>query len=149
MKGFPVRLAIDCGLLILLTSFAGCGNKQISAPVVLSAEQAYADALEALQSKDYATALDQFDAAIQGGGLNPDLLGEALLRTAECHVELGNYEEAAAVLDSLEDRAPEMDPYHLVRCKLYAKQGDSAKARAAFDAARAINPKIEPPVSFN
>src|SRR5205823_4090826 len=110
---------------------------------------AFMEAQEALHQKDYASALEQFDAAIQGGGLNADLLGEAMLRTAECHVELGNYEEAANVLDSLEDRAPEMDQFHLVRCKLYAKRGDSAKARTAFDAARAINPKVEPPVSFN
>jgi hypothetical protein len=42
-----------------------------------------------------------------------------------------------------------MDQFLLVRCKLYSKQGDPAKARAAFDAARQINPKVEPPVSFN
>ena len=136
-------------IAILIASCAGCGKAQIPAREVRGAEDAYAEAQEALKQKDYATALDQFEAAIQGGGLNPDLLSEALLRKAECHVELGNYDEAAELLDSLEDQAPELDQVHLVRCKLYAKQGDSAKARAAFDAARAINPKVEPPPNLN
>jgi len=134
---------------VLLACCAGCGRAQIPARQVKSAESAYSEAVEAQQSKDYATALELFNTAIDEAGLNPDLLGDALLRSADCHVELGNFNEAATVLDSLQENAPEMDRFHLVRCKLYVKQGDPVKARAAFDAAREINPRVEPPVKFN
>lgn len=134
--------------LLMLVSCGGCSKSQMPASQVMSAESDYSEALEAFQAKDFATALERFNSAIEGVGLNPDLLGVALLRSADCHVELGNLEEAAAVLESLEENAPEMDQFHLVRCKLYSKQGDSTKARAEFDAARAINPRLEPPVTL-
>jgi tetratricopeptide (TPR) repeat protein len=136
-------------ILVLLVVCAGCGKPQMSAPQIASAESAYSDALEALQSQDYAAALEHFNTAINEAGLNPDLLCDAFLYSAECHIELGNLEEAAAVLESLEGHAPEMDKFHLVRCKLYAKQGDDAKARAALNAAREINPHVEPPLRLN
>jgi predicted negative regulator of RcsB-dependent stress response len=104
--------------------------------------------VEALQAKDYAAALEHFNGAIEEGGLNADLLAEAELRCAECHIELGNLDEAAAVLEALSDHAPQMDQYHLLCCKLYSKQGDAAKARAEYEAAREINPAVEPPVKL-
>ena len=132
----------------LLMALAGCGKSQMPAAQLQSSESSYSAAVEALEAKDYATALDRFNAAIEEAGLNADLLAEALLRSAECHIELGNLDEAASVLESLADRAPEMDQYHLVCCKLYAKQGDAEKARAAFQAAREINPAVEAPVKL-
>jgi tetratricopeptide (TPR) repeat protein len=113
-----------------------------------NSEASYSAAIEALQARDYATALEHFNAAMEEAGLNADLLAEAQLRCAECHIELGNLEEAAAVLEALADHAPELDQYHLVCCKLYSKQGDAAKARAAYEAAREINPAVEPPVKL-
>lgn len=133
----------------VLVTLAGCSKTQMPASQLRNAETAYSEAVEALQNNDYASALEWFNAAIEETGLNPDLYADALLRSAECHIELGNLDEATAVLDSLEANAPELDQLYLVRCKLYAKQGDSAKARAAFDAARAINPAAEPPVQLN
>jgi tetratricopeptide (TPR) repeat protein len=144
MKFMPAWVAV-----VAVTCLAGCGSRQMPADQLRSAESSYSAAMEALQGKDYATALEHFNAAIEEAGLNADLLGEALLRSAECHIELGNLDEAAAVLESLADRAPEMDQYHLVCCKLYAKQGNAAKARAAYEAAREINPEIQPPVALN
>lgn len=116
---------------------------------IRSSESAHLLALEAWQSKDYAQALEHFQEAIEGEGLNADLIAEALLHTAECHVELGNLDEAAEVLEGLKDQAPELDQFHLVRCKLYVKQGDISKARTEFEAARAINPGLEPPAGVN
>ena len=133
----------------VMIALAGCGKSQIAPVRLQNAESAYSDAKEALEEKDYATALERFSTAIEEAGLNPDLLADAMLRTAECHIELGNLNDAAEVLESLADRAPEMDQYHLVCCRLYAKQGDSAKARAAYDAAREINPSVEPPLGLN
>jgi Tfp pilus assembly protein PilF len=134
--------------LCLPVFLAGCGSRQIPASQLQSSESSYSAAVEALQARDYAAALEHFNAAIEEAGLNADLYAEALLRSAECHIELGNLDEAAAVLESLADRAPEMDQYHLVCCKLYSKQGDPAKARAAYEAAREINPSVEPPVKL-
>ena len=127
----------------------GCGKTQMPPTQLRNAETAYSEAVEAFQEKDYATALERFNAAIEETGLNPDLFAHALLRSADCHIELGNLEEAAIVLDELEPNAPELDQFHLVRCKLYAKQGDAAKARTAYEAAREINPAVEPPVALN
>jgi len=143
-----MRIARRWPTISLLAVLAGCGQVQIPASQLQSSESSYTAAVEALHARDYATALEQFNAAIDGAGLNPDLLAEALLRSAECHIELGNLEEAASVLESLVDHAPEMDQYHLVCCKLYSKQGDAAKARAAYEAAREINPSVEPPVKL-
>ena len=42
-----------------------------------------------------------------------------------------------------------LDQFHLVRCKLYAKQGDRAKARAEFEEARKVNRQIERPDALN
>jgi tetratricopeptide (TPR) repeat protein len=134
--------------LALLVFCGGCGKEQRFATQFRAAASAYAEALEAYQSQDYATALEYFTAAIDESGLDADHYADALLRTAECHVELGNFNEAAAVLDLLEPNAPEPEQVHLVRCKLYSKQGDAAKARSAYEAARAINPSIEPPVEL-
>jgi tetratricopeptide (TPR) repeat protein len=144
MNSSPRWLAF--GVLIVLI---GCGKTQMPASQLRNAETAYSEAVDALQEKDYATALERFNAAIDEGGLNPDMFADALLRSAECHIELGNLEDAAGVLDSLEANAPELDQFHLVRCKLYSKQGDIAKARAAFQAAREINPTVELPVTLN
>src|SRR5262249_15670300 len=105
-------------------------------------------AVEALQARDYAAALEYFNAAIEAAGLNADLFAEAQLRSAECHIELGNLDEAAAVLAALADHAPEMDQSHLVCSQRYSRQGDAAKARAAYEAAREINPAAEPPVKL-
>jgi len=132
--------------IALLVCLAGCGRGLAPAAQLRTSEAAYTEAMEALEEKDYATALERFEAAIQEAGLNADLFAEALLRSAECHVELGNLDAATEVLESLADHAPDMDRYHLVCCKLYLKQGDSAKARAAYEAARQINPAAEPPV---
>jgi Tfp pilus assembly protein PilF len=132
----------------LLVWLAGCGSRQMPASQLRSSQSSYAAAVEALEAKDYAAALDHFTTAIDEAGLNADQFAEAQLRSAECHIELGNLEEAAAVLEALSDHAPEMDQYHLVCCKLYSKQGDTAKARAAYEAAREINPTVEPPIKL-
>jgi len=134
------------GVALLLT---GCGKTQMSAVQLRDAEAAYTEAVDAHSEKDYATALERFNAAIDEGGLNPDMFADALLRSADCHIELGNLDDASVVLDSLEANAPELDQFHLVRCKLYSKQGDIAKARAAFQAAREVNPAVEAPVALN
>ena len=135
--------------LLLLFLCVGCGRTQMSADQIRGGESAHLLALEAWQSKDYAKALEHFTEAVESEGLNADLIAEALLRMAECHVELGNLDEASDVLANLEEQAPDMDQFHLVRCKLYAKQGDGPKARAEFEAARAINPALEPPTRLN
>jgi len=143
-----MRIAQHCLTIGLLAVLAGCSKVQIPASQLQSSEASYEAAVEALRAKDFAAALEKFNAAIDEAGLNADLLAEAMLRSAECHIELGNLDEAAAVLEGLSDHAPEMDQYHLVCCKLYSKQGDAEKARAAFQAAREINPAVEAPVKL-
>lgn len=134
--------------LCVLVWLAGCGTRQMPASKLRSSQTSYTAAMEALQANDYAAALEHFDAAIEEAGLNADQFAEAQLRSAECHIELGNLDEAAAVLEALADNAPEMDQYHLVCCKLYSRRGDAAKARAAYEAAREINPTVEPPIKL-
>jgi hypothetical protein len=45
----------------LLVCCAACGRARVPAPQVRSAESAYSDAVEAQQSKDYASALEFFN----------------------------------------------------------------------------------------
>ena len=133
----------------MLLFCGGCGKPQLSESMISGAQSAYTDAIDAWKAKDYSTAVENFDLAIQDQGLDADQFCEALLRRAECHVELGHVDEAAADLETIADRVPQMDQFHLVRCKLYAKQGDSAKAQAEFEEARKINPQVERPAALN
>jgi len=135
-RWFPVLMTI---------CIAGCSKPHVAPDLIRSAESAHAQGLEAMESHDYATALEQFTEAIESGGLNADQAAAALLLSADCHVELGHLDDAASVLASLEDQSPEEDQFHLVRCKLFARQGDAAKAHAEFEVARRINPAVQPP----
>jgi Tfp pilus assembly protein PilF len=64
-------------------------------------------------------------------------------------IELEDLDGAATDLEAVADRVPDLDQYHLVRCKLYAKQGDTAKAQAEFEEAQKINPQVEQPAGLN
>jgi tetratricopeptide (TPR) repeat protein len=143
MKSMPHWLTL--GAMVLLI---GCGSNQMPASQVRNAVVSYSEAVEAQREGDYATALSLYNAAIDEGGLDSDQHADALLRSAECCIELGNLDDAAAALDLLEANAPELEQFYLIRCKLYARQGDSAKAQAAYEAAREINPTAEPPVKL-
>src|SRR5262249_23587392 len=123
---------------------AACSRTQMPENQIRDAQAAYIDGMDALASNDFGLALEQFEAALGIGGLSADQFGEAMLHSAECHIELGNFEDAAGVLDSLEAQATDLDQLYLARCKLYAKQGDMSKARVEFEAARKLNPEVQP-----
>jgi tetratricopeptide (TPR) repeat protein len=121
---------------------AGCGSSE----VIETRENAYAAVAagdQAFQSRDYATAAERYAVAVNGGGLNPDAYASAAVKLAVSYGALKKFDEAHAMLDKLEQGAPNLDEIHAARSFVLKKQGKAAEARAAFAKARRINPRIQ------
>lgn len=131
--------------MLLVLPIAGCGGSGAPASLVAGSENALAAGAESLQNGDFAAAEKELTAAIERGGLQPDLLEQALLDRARARIGLQDFDGAKSDLDELEKGAAAMDQLWLVRGELLQKQGDEAGAKNAFQQARKINPKVAIP----
>jgi tetratricopeptide (TPR) repeat protein len=122
---------------------AGCGEGE----VVETRENAYAAVAQgdqAFQSRDYATAAEHFKAALDVGGLNPDIYAATSVRLAISSAALKKLDEAIGMLDKLEQEgAPNLAEIYVARSFVLKKQGKAAESRAALAKARRYNPRIQ------
>lgn len=130
--------ATACGL-------AGCGGGAVPEKVVAETQSDFNDGMIAVDDKDYETAVSRLTDAINGAGLNPDLLSAAYLERAHAYLELGKYEKAAQDLDDVEPYASDPARVHELRGELYLRQSNREKALAEYTQARRFNPKIALP----
>src|SRR5687768_3040007 len=119
----PARLFPIAAASIIGCSYPG----EDSANTRRAASQAYNEATAALASRDYSLATSKFTAAIDLGGLNPDLYADACLKRAICHGASGKYDEALAELNQLESAGLDRDKIYAARSYVLAKQGKAAE----------------------
>ena len=131
----------------LLAGIVGCSSQQPSAEIAES-EGTFDAAMIAFESSDFQLAEEQLTAAIEAGGLNPDLVAEAYLLRAESRAKLGKFSEAMTDLNGMDQRAPDKARYYQIRGDVLLGQGDNDAAKAAYAAARKIDRTIELPDSL-
>jgi tetratricopeptide (TPR) repeat protein len=122
---------------------AGCGGQTEVVNTRQNAYAAAAQADQAFQSRDYATAAERYAVAVNGGGLNPDAYASAAVKLAVSYGALKKFDEAHAMLDKLEQGAPNLDEINAARSFVFKKQGKAAEARAAFAKAKRFNPRVQ------
>lgn len=136
------------GVLIGCLAFVGCSGDQQPPDDIATSESSFDKGLEAFQAEDFATAEKILTNAINGTGLNSDLLAEALLLRAEARLKTGMYTEALADLTELEPVAPDLSEVHRVRGDVYIAQNDLASAKTEYAAAKKLNPGIQIPAKL-
>ena len=136
------------GVFIGCLAFVGCSGDQQPPDDIATSESSFDKGLEAFQAEDFATAEKILTNAINGTGLNSDLLAEALLLRAEARLKTGMYTEALADLTELEPVAPDLSEVHRVRGDVYIAQNDLASAKTEYAAAKKLNPGIQIPAKL-
>lgn len=135
-------------ILVAVMAVAGCGSDPTKT-ITQSSENAFHDGMQAFEKKQYEDASIRFDGALKNGGLNPDLVGQALLARAKCSIELGKLDAAAQDLEQARTSPSPPEEVLVLRAELANKQGDRDKARALIDKARKLNPAVIVPDTLN
>lgn len=133
-------LKFACCLLLL-----GCSDGQHSPTDIATAEGGFDEAVVAFNEGNFQLAEDHLSAAIDAGGLNPDLIADAYLLRAECRTKLGKLDEAMADVTSVEQGAPDLGRFHQVRGDILLAQGDKVAAKQAYQEALKTNKNIKLP----
>jgi tetratricopeptide (TPR) repeat protein len=129
---------------LLLLAAAGCGAPgEEHEDLRRSAYTNYGEGVAAFNSNDRATALTKLTAALDGGGLNPDVACDARVKRAVCFAAAGKYDEALADLEKNGPGASNPEAVEAARSYIYRKQGKAAEAQAALAKARRYNPRIQ------
>jgi tetratricopeptide (TPR) repeat protein len=132
-------------LLLACLFTIGCSGDSLSTQEVATSEVGLQKANESMEKASYSEALPLLDQCISQGGLNVDLLSDALVKRARCQIELGSLEAAQADLDRAEQGSAPLDQFHLTRGLLYRKQGKAPQAAEEFAKAKKLSPKIKIP----
>jgi Tfp pilus assembly protein PilF len=132
-------------LMVSVACIAGCGPSQMKATDIAASTQASDDALAKLNAKDYAGAKVAAAAALKSGGLSADQASEMILVLVEAAIGAGELDAAESKLTEAESSANDMARVFVLRGLLERKRGDQAKAQAAFDQARSLDPSVRIP----
>jgi len=132
-------------LMVSVVCIAGCGPSQMKATDIAASSRTFEDAVARLAAKDYAGAKESAEAALKSGGLSADQASELLMVLVEAAIGAGDMELAAAKLTEAESFANDMARVFVLRGLLERKRGDQAKAQAAFDQARSLDPSVRIP----
>jgi len=106
----------------------------------INADSLLADADRLFQQREYDSALEQYNAAVEAarGDFNRPVETEALAQVARIHLKNGNKEDGRKFLDEAAQKASDSDPmgwsrYLSVRGRYEWQDKDLVKARATFD----------------
>jgi tetratricopeptide (TPR) repeat protein len=133
---------VSFGMAMICAS--GCGGTPTD--VVVSREAASAavnEGLTAFGNRDYAAAADKLGVAVDSGMLNADVYSDAAVKLAVSYGATGKYDEALALLTTMEQGAPNLDQVFAARAFVLKKQGKVAEANAAMAKARQYNRTIK------
>jgi tetratricopeptide (TPR) repeat protein len=130
------------GLLLLVAVGCGAPGEEFE-DLRRSAYANYGEGVTAFNANDRATALTRLTAALEGGGLNPDIACDARVKRAVCLAAVGKYDEALADLEKNGPGASNPEAVEAARSYIYKKQGKPAEARAALGKARQFNPRVQ------
>ncbi|RMG21076.1 MAG: tetratricopeptide repeat protein, partial [Deltaproteobacteria bacterium] len=92
--------------------------------------------LALLEEKDFDGAGDHFEAALDAGAMQPQIV----LRLAQARFEAGRYREVIAALDRGGAPVDALPAAHLLRAQAYWRAGDTAAAYAALETGLARHP---------
>jgi len=145
MKMRPGVVFSSMCLMVSVVCIAGCGPSQMKATDIAASTQASDDALAKLNAKDYAGAKATAEAALKSGGLSADQASEMILVLIEASIGAGELDAAEAKLTEAEPNANDMSRVFVLRGLLERKRGDQAKAQAAFDQAKSLDPNVRIP----
>lgn len=137
-----LHLFVVCSLGLLL---GGCSAGQQPSSEIATSEGGYDEAVIAFEASEFQKAEAHLSAAIDAGGLNPDLVVDAYLLRAEARTELEKLDEAMADLAFVEQGVPDLGRFHKLRGDILLAQGDKVGARKAFKNARQIDKSIKLP----
>ena len=138
------RHCVPLQLLLLFSALSGCNSaEERGADVRRASYASYEEGLAALEAKQYAAAEEKFSAAIAEGGLNFDILCDAHIKRAVCRAAAGRFDEALAELQEVEDHGGDLGAVESARSYIFRKQGNEARARAAWARARQLNPLVQ------
>lgn len=102
----PLLAVVAC---VALVSPACRDAGRETGEVTRTSIESYEQGVRQLEAGDVAAARASFAAAVEAGGLQPDLYCEARFRQAKCEAELGNHDAAIAMLEELARGAPDVD----------------------------------------
>ncbi|HEY1065159.1 MAG TPA: hypothetical protein VGE52_03590 [Pirellulales bacterium] len=101
---------------------------------------------QALERKDFVVAEQEFDGVLQAGvKLSADRLGSLITKRTLARIGQNKLDEAEADIEIMESGGGAMDEVWLLKGHLALKRGETAKAKAAFAAAKKLNPDLKTP----
>ena len=130
--------------LLMLLCFVGCA-RDATKTAVQTSESEYELGRQAFEKQDFKTAEQLFDGAIRRGGLNADLVAEALLMRAKSCIQLGRLDEALHDLEDAGKGPVPRDEVLVAKGEIALKQGDRDRALTLFSKARSLNSAIVMP----
>ena len=126
---------------------SGCGLSS-DGRTISTSESNVDTGLIAFEAGDWEKSEQDLSAAINNGGLHPDLVETAIRTLAISRIRQGKLDEAEADLQSLLTEAADPDLCWLAMAELQLKKGDSAAAKNAVAEARKMNPGLKLPVEL-
>ena len=117
-------VSITLSILLCMSLLTGCGNK--AAQQMAEKKEA---GIAAMQSADYKTAVESFDAALSlsGGKVNANVVDICFYKAAAEYAQ-GNLKEAIAVYDSIVDYDETDYRPCFLRGSVYLNEGEKEKA---------------------
>ena len=133
-------------LVILIVTFGlGCTDRRGGVPYNASAESLVEQGIAAAEKGDWETAIDFLTAGLESGRLAVDFVSQALVARARCQAALGKLDLASADLDEAEPGIEDVSELHAARGDLWLTRGDLKNAKAEYERARKLNPRIAIP----
>ncbi len=127
---------------------SGCGNDQMAPASIATSQLSYDEALVAFDEGNFEQAESGLTNAISNGGLDADLIADALLKRAIARRELGRLDEALADVEQAAPGAGDLSVVHQIRGDIKLAQNDIAAAREEYTEARKLNPQIPWPAAL-
>lgn len=138
-----IRNPLSIGLVIVLgATLVGCsaeGKRKLSRE---EAAQAYTDGTAALENRDFTTAVEKLNLALEGGWLGYNTVN-AYIQRAIANAALGNYDAALADLDIAEKGEGETAETLVARSYVWEKQGKKDQANQAWNKARQWDRRVK------
>ena len=134
-----MRLLTNISLVCLSAWLVGCGSQAQQVENRQTAAQSHQEGVASFSGKDYPAAQQQLTAAIEAGDLPVDLYVDAHVKRAVANAVLGDYDQAHADLDKMEQGALDLDVVFAARSFVLEKEGKQAASKAAWSEARRIN----------
>ncbi|TWT96957.1 hypothetical protein Pla108_27340 [Botrimarina colliarenosi] len=137
------RLTTTAVLLLAILALVGCGA---SGPTAQrrDANRLATEGEAKLSDGDAAGAAADLGAALEQGGLNPDIYEQTITLRAIALAQTGEIDQALASLEPVIEQGSAVDVALAAKAYVLQKKGDTAGAKQAFAQARRLNRTVKP-----